>query len=110
MIKPKYDPLDPDILLSEALREAKNKAARDSILNVSEDYSRRKTITISNAGITKRGAKPHIWDLANLSVNYTYNEIYNTNTNTRLILTRSTREVLIMIIRHNLPILCLLRM
>lgn len=84
MIKPKYDPLDPDILLSEALREAKNKAARDSILNVSEDYSRRKTITISNAGITKRGAKPHIWDLANLSFNYTYNETYSTNTNTLL--------------------------
>jgi len=51
---------------------------------MSEDYSRRKTITVSNAGITKRGEKPHAWDLANLSVNYTYNEIYSSNTNTQL--------------------------
>ena len=90
-IKPQYDPLDPDILLSDALKSAKNKAARDSILSISEDYSRRKTITISNAGITKRGKTPHPWDPANLSVNYTYNEIYSSNTNTEINLQKNYR-------------------
>jgi cell surface protein SprA len=90
-IKPQYDPLDPDILLKDALSAAKNKAVRDSILNISQDYSRRKTITVSNAGITKRGAKPHAWDPANLSVNYTYNEIFSSNTNTEINLEKNYR-------------------
>jgi cell surface protein SprA len=82
-IRPQYDPLDPDIQLKDALATASSKSVRDSILNISEDLSRRKTITVSNAGITKRGDKPHAWDLANLSVNYTYNEIFNSNTTTQ---------------------------
>jgi cell surface protein SprA len=90
-IKPQYDPLDPDILLKDALSAAKNKTVRDSILNIAEDFSRRKTITVSNAGITKRGEKPHPWDPANLSVNYTYNEIYSTNTTTQLDLEKNYR-------------------
>ncbi|MGA2406904.1 MAG: cell surface protein SprA [Bacteroidales bacterium] len=90
-IKPQYDPLDPDILLKDALKAAKNQATRDSILSISEDFSRRKTITISNAGITKRGKKPHAWDPANLSVNYTYNEIFSSNTNTEINLEKDWR-------------------
>jgi len=82
-IRPQYDPLDPDIKLKDALNAAGSKTVRDSILNISEDLSRRKTITVSNAGITKRGDKPHPWDIANLSVNYTYNEIFNSNTTTQ---------------------------
>ena len=90
-IKPQYDPLDPDILLKDALKGAKSQVARDSILAISEDYSRRKTISISNAGITKRGKKPHVWDPANLSVNYTYNETYASNTTTTINLERDYR-------------------
>ena len=79
-IKPQYNPLDPDILLEDAISNAKGQAAKDSIRSIAEDFARRKTITVSNAGISKRGEKPRIWDLANLSVNYTYNEIYKSNT------------------------------
>ena len=70
---------------------AKNKTVRDSIKAISEDFARRKTITVSNAGITKRGEKPHAWDLANLSVNYTYNEIYRSNTKTEIDLEKNYR-------------------
>jgi cell surface protein SprA len=90
-IKPQYNPLDPDILLNDALDAAPNKAARDSIQAISEDFARRKTITVSNAGITKRGEKPHVWDLANFSVNYTYNEIYRSNTKTEIDLEKNYR-------------------
>jgi len=90
-IKPQYNPLDPDIPLQDALDGAINKNVRDSIKAISEDFSRRKTITVSNAGITKRGEKPHIWDVANLSVNYTYNEIYRSNTKTEINLEKNYR-------------------
>lgn len=83
-IRPQYNPLDPDIPLKDALVHAGNKEIKDSIRNISDDFTRRKTFTVSNAGVTKRGEKPHIWDPANLSVNYTYNEIYRTNTKTEI--------------------------
>ncbi|HEX2969665.1 MAG TPA: cell surface protein SprA [Bacteroidales bacterium] len=90
-IRPQYNPLDPDILMKDALANAASDAIRDSLRNVSDDYTRRKTLTISNAGITKRGEKPHIWDPANLSVNYTYNEIYRTNTKTEIDIEKNYR-------------------
>ena len=90
-IKPQYNPLDPDILLDVALREAETKEKRDSIRTISEDYSRRKTLTISNAGVTVRGEKPRPWDPANLTVNYTYSEIYRSNIRTELDLERLYR-------------------
>ena len=86
---PHDNPLDPDITLKDALEEAPDKKARDSIKTISEDYSRRKTISINNAGITKRGEKPRPWDLANFSVNYTFNEVYRSNTRTEIDLERN---------------------
>jgi cell surface protein SprA len=90
-IRPQYNPLDPDILLTDALSEAKNKAERDSIKSLTEQLSRRKTITISNAGIGARGKKPYPWDPANLSVNYTYNEVSNSSTKTEIDLEKNYR-------------------
>jgi cell surface protein SprA len=90
-IKPQYNPLDPDIPLDVALKEAETREERDSIRTISEDYSRRKTLTISNAGVTVRGEKPRPWDPANLTVNYTYSEIYRSNTRTELDLERLYR-------------------
>jgi cell surface protein SprA len=83
-IRPQYNPLDPDIPLKDALARAGNDEVRDSIRSISDDFTRRKTLTVSNAGITKRGEKPHLWDVANLSANYTFNEIYRSNTKTEI--------------------------
>ena len=90
-IQPQYNQLDPDIPLKQALDAAKNKTARDSIRSISEDLMQRKTLTISNAGITARGEKPRPWDIANLSVNYTYNEVYKSNTKTEINLEKNYR-------------------
>ncbi len=90
-VKPQYNPLDPDIPLNDALDEAENKQVRDSIRAISEDYSRRKTISVNNAGISKRGEKPQAWDLANFGVNYTYNEVYRSNTKTEIDLEKNYR-------------------
>ena len=90
-IQPQYNQLDPDIPLKEALDAASGKAERDSIRAISEDLAQRKTFTISNAGISARGEKPHFYDPANLSANYTYNEIYRSNTKTEINLEKNYR-------------------
>ena len=90
-IKPQYNPLDPDIELKDALRQSPDDAEKDSIRSYAEDFARRKTLTISNAGITKRGEKPHAWDPANLSVNYAYNEVYRSDTKTEIDLEKNYR-------------------
>jgi cell surface protein SprA len=90
-IKPQFNPLDPDIPFNDALDEAPTKAIRDSIRAISEDYAKRKTITISNAGFAIRSKKPKPWDPANLSVNYTYNEIYRSNIKTEIDLEKNVR-------------------
>ncbi|MGD0582333.1 MAG: cell surface protein SprA [Bacteroidales bacterium] len=94
-IKPQYDPLDPDIPFNDALKAATTKAAKDSIKAISEDYLRRKTFTISNAGITKRGNKAHFWSPSNLSFNYSYNEVYRSNITTELNLEKNYKGGLI---------------
>ena len=91
IIRPKYNQLDPDIPLKDALNAAGSKAERDSIRSISEDLSTRKTFAISNAGINARGEKPQIWDLANLSVNYTYNEVHRSNAGTEMNLEKNYR-------------------
>jgi cell surface protein SprA len=79
---PEYNPLDPDILLSDALSVARTKAEKDSLKSLTEEYSLRKTITLNNVGIGKKGKKSHMWDIANLSANYSFNELYSHNTTT----------------------------
>lgn len=90
-ITPHYDPLDPDVTLKESLANAKTSAQKDSILNYSREYAKRKTITVSNAGVTKRGEKPHAWDPANLSVNITRTEAISSNPETEINLERTFR-------------------
>jgi len=90
-IRPLFNPLDPDIKLNDALINASDSYARDSIRTISEDLAQRKTIAVSNAGVARRGEKAHVWDLANLSVNYTYNEIYKSNTRTEIDLEKNYR-------------------
>jgi len=90
-IRPQYNPLDPDILLNDAIRMSTNENVKDSIRTIAEDLARRKTITVSNAGISLRGKKPRAWDPANLSVNYTYNEVYRSNTRTEINLEKNYR-------------------
>jgi cell surface protein SprA len=79
---PEYNPLDPDVYLDDVLDKTTNRSERDSIKNITTEYTQRKSINISNAGITKRGEKTYPWSPSNISVNYTYNEIYNSNATT----------------------------
>lgn len=77
---PKYNPLDPDILYKDQIRELENDA-RDSIRNKVQDITRRKNINFVNVRKEKVGSvgKPKIYDISNFDFTYAYTEIYNQN-------------------------------
>ncbi len=91
IINPEYNPLDPDIPLKVALVHAETREERDSIKKISQDYTRRKSINFTNVSVGKSSGKSHIWDISNWSLNYSFNEYYARNINTKLNMTRNYR-------------------
>lgn len=80
-INPEYNPLDPDIPMKDALENA-TKEERDSIKDIAQDYTKRKSLNFTNVKVTSKNSKPSIFNLSNFSVSYAYNEIYSRNINT----------------------------
>lgn len=74
---PKYNPLDPDITMKDALSMADGKAERDSIKNIAQDLMTRKSINFTNVKVDRshKSGKPKIYDPTNFSVTYSYNEM-----------------------------------
>ncbi len=73
---PKYDPAQPDVLLSQTLNGATSSQQRDSIKNAAEDYSKRKSINLTNVHKVKTNtnAPNHVWDIENFNATYAYSE------------------------------------
>lgn len=83
-LTPQYNPLDPDILLAPLLKDpALSASAKDSLKKMTQDYTKRKSINFTNVKKTKgKGAtKTHIYDIENVSVSYSYSEIFKRNVN-----------------------------
>ena len=78
---PKYDPLDPDITLKEALAHATSQHEKDSIKRYSQDYTRRKSINFTNVKLVKTKGTPRFYDIANWSMTYAYSEVFTRNVN-----------------------------
>jgi len=74
LTQPKYNPLDQDILLSDALNNATSAAERDSIKSLSQTWQTTKSFNITNAKIDIRSKEPKLYDPANFSLSYIYNE------------------------------------
>ncbi len=74
---PKYNPLDPDIKMKDALNMAGSKAERDSIKQIAQDLVTRKSINFTNVKVDRssKSGKPKIYDPTNFSVTYSYNEM-----------------------------------
>ena len=81
---PQYNPLDPDILLTTSLDVLETKEERDSLKEITQDYTKRKSINFTN--IRKERApgnnKSKLYDIENLSLSYSYNESFYRNVNT----------------------------
>ncbi len=89
-ITPQFNPVDQDIEYDKSIKEAENDSVRDYIKEVSRDYTRRKSINISNMSITnpsgKEGeeatGKRPFYSLSNFSLSTVYNEIYHSDVKT----------------------------
>jgi cell surface protein SprA len=88
---PEYNPIDPDIPLKTALDNAANKAERDSIKKISQDYTRRKSINLTNVRINKMDGAPKIYSISNFAVSYGYNENFSSNITTEERIQRNVR-------------------
>ena len=73
IIRPKYNPLDGDILLSDALKAATTQAQKDSILSYAETRHTTTSFNITNAHIDIRSKTPQLYDPANFSFSYAFN-------------------------------------
>ena len=80
---PKYNPLDPDIKMKDALNMAGSKTEKDSIKRLAQDVVIRKSINFTNVKVDRmsKSGKPKIYDPANFSVTYSYNEMLKRNVN-----------------------------
>ena len=79
-ITPKYNPLDPDILLAP---EIKGKPRTDSIKGITQDYTRRKSINFTNVKKDKsKNSKKNLpFDVSNFSTTFAFTEIYKHDVN-----------------------------
>ncbi len=95
-IKPKYNPLDPDVLLEESIRSRfANGSESDAreYRKMVEDNTTRRSINFTNVQKIKLNpqAKAHIWDLSNFSLNYSYSDMTRTNITTALYYQKNVR-------------------
>ena len=71
---PKYNPLDQDVLLKDALDDCESKAERDSISAYAIERTSVQNFSISGLKFDVRSKNPMPWDPANFSVNFSFNK------------------------------------
>ncbi len=81
-INPKYNPLDPDIPLRDALDAAQTKRERDSIRDVAQDYTQRKSLNFTNVQIARPDSRQRFYSISNWTINYAFSEMYGRNIDT----------------------------
>ena len=76
---PQYDPLNPDLLLSDVLKVFNTKAQKDSIRGITEGYTYRKNFNLMNVRKERTNIKkkPRIYDIENFNISYAYSEIFH---------------------------------
>lgn len=94
-VKPRFDPLDPDIPLDASLT-ALPVERRDAYRASVEDVSERKSINFSNIRKVKTNpdARNHLWDIENLSLTYSYSEMTQSDYKTQGYLRREYRGMI----------------
>lgn len=71
---PKYNPLDKDVLLKDALDDAVDKHARDSISAYAEERSTIKSFSVSGLKFDITSKHPMPWDPSNFTFNFSFNK------------------------------------
>ncbi|MBP1639738.1 MAG: hypothetical protein H6Q17_1321 [Bacteroidetes bacterium] len=73
LVRPKYNPLDEDELLADALKTCTTVAERDSILSLVQTRHITNSFNITNAKVDIRSKNPKLYDPANFSLSFSYN-------------------------------------
>lgn len=71
-IKPKYNPRDEDILLSEALATAPTESDKQAITDYALTRRTNRSITLANASVGIKSREPMPYDPANLSLSFSH--------------------------------------
>lgn len=79
---PKYNPLDQDVLLKDALDAAATEAERDSINSFAIDHATTTNFSISGLNFGMRSASPMPWDPANFTGSFSFARQSKTNPTT----------------------------
>ena len=69
---PKYNPLDQDVKLKDAIDKAETKAEKDSIRNYSQDRTVIKSVSFNNMRVGVTSKNPMPYDPANFTLGYSY--------------------------------------
>jgi cell surface protein SprA len=77
---PQYNPLDPDVELSEQMNKL-DKAGRDSLRNITTEVIQRQNLNLINVRKDRIGGtkKMQLWDIENFDLSYAYSEINTHN-------------------------------
>lgn len=86
VIRPLYDPLNPDLILEKG--DAIDDVEWREYLDNSIDLTERRAINFTNVSVAPKNKdgkapKPHFYNLSNLSLNFSYNELNKKDINTR---------------------------
>ena len=81
---PQYNPLDPDITLKASLDQLDTEAEKDSLRDIAQDLTKRKSINFTNVRkgqSTKGNKKAGIFAVENITASYSRNETNSSNVN-----------------------------
>ncbi|HPS74098.1 MAG TPA: cell surface protein SprA [Bacteroidales bacterium] len=77
-ITPEYDPMNPDLLLTDVVDAMDSKEEQDSIKALAEDLTERINFNLMNVRKDRtKDRKPRIYDIENFNVSYAYSQIFH---------------------------------
>ena len=80
IIRPFYNPLNPDTRLQKEIDESTNPDYVTKIKKAADDYTTRRSLNFTNVRKNRVGnKKQHLYDIENFSFTYAYTEVYRRN-------------------------------
>ncbi|MEG1837786.1 MAG: cell surface protein SprA, partial [Bacteroidaceae bacterium] len=83
LTSPKYNPLDQDILLKDALDTYATEHEKDSIRSITQELTTYRNFSLSNLRVDIASKNPMPYDPANFTLGYSYTKKYNQGNSTK---------------------------
>lgn len=80
IIRPLYNPLNPDVKLQKEIDETTDPARKERIKLAADDFTARRSINFTNVRKNRVGnSKQHLYDIENFTFTYAFTETYRRN-------------------------------